>query len=398
MDNIIDSIGGDKGENGGDSLEPRSASHPLSGGITDTSDITGRNTTPAGGNNYNNPYLYTLPGGAYYTPIGGPDGVLDKGHLGLINSGGTADVPGGGPLYGTKFNDQRNMYGSDRLGAGGDKPYREILSSAAVVTGRAIPVSSKKDIAADEVTSVCNQTSYFYILDKDGNKPDAAANNFFALMNARAGQIFALCPDDGKVVLADPNKHWTNIKKSTTDVSKILAHTIEDGINGGNDFNEATDKHVVKLLILDPANTKENNEYFMEDFDSKIVDLSDQENILHGPTDGHQAIIQAAFMGHFISERYCAFGVKTFEDGHRLGIKRECEIIREMAKIKVEFETRSDPGSYVTGSIPFKTFYYPPNLPQAFVEVKIALKKENSIDYKNFVIGSDLIVNVPNGL
>ena len=142
MDNIIDSIGGDKGENGGDSLEPRSASHPLSGGITDTSDITGRNTTPAGGNNYNNPYLYTLPGGAYYTPIGGPDGVLDKGYLGLINSGGTADVPGGGPLYGTKFNDQRNMYGSDRLGAGGDKPYREILSSAAVVTGRATLASS----------------------------------------------------------------------------------------------------------------------------------------------------------------------------------------------------------------------------------------------------------------
>jgi len=283
------------------------------------------------------------------------------------------------------------------------------LSSWPTVTGKAIPqidTATVRKQATKNEDADCDRESFFYIVDKKGKKPDDAAKEFFDLLNARAGGIFILCPEDGKVLLAkgeDPE----NVAVTET-TSKILAKTINNGIQqGGVGFNGAPAgaAHKVYCRVFEPKNNAANDDTFMEYFNTGVVDEADQRNInsMGAPASARQAIVQAAFMGHFICERFATPNYETvkatmpeaeFLKYHDLGVKRECEIIREMARIRTEFETRTDYAKqFPDKTYPYKSFYYPDER-SVVVEVRILVFiKDEDLDeiFWNFVRASQLI-------
>ena len=238
--------------------------------------------------------------------------------------------------------------------------------------------NAKPQDNTDGQTDCDKYKSYFYILDKNGNKPDAAAKQFFNLMNDRAGGIFMLCPN-GKVFLQQ-GESPNNVSPSDT-TSQILALTINNGINGGKGYNHATTKHTVsfKVLPFDDINRKKT---FFDDWDSGEVDVKDYFDLLieagktnpesETPLDKH--ILQAALIGHCICERFAnaLYGRVNarYSVYHSKGIKRECEIINEMLgrhykETKAAYELTDSEGTDTVPSPRLEWFYPDPgnNMP-----------------------------------
>ena len=206
---------------------------------------------------------------------------------------------------------------------------------------------------------ICNKPSFFYIIPLKEKQPDDA-EDFFTFMNDRAGRIFTRCKKDGKIVLSD-GKKLTDVPEGEDTVSRILAKTIIDAINGGVDFNYAQNKHVVKIKAFDPDKLDPvkgdawNDKYYYDDEDGSIVDVADYRNILKDSPFPQpkgkmlkNTITQAAFIGHIICELFSTKPLTEDEEKmkeeiqspkdpindpkHFHGLKRECEIINEMTK------------------------------------------------------------------
>ncbi len=296
----------------------------------------------------------------------------------------------------------RNNTGSSNIGSNDDITYLghvigqssvpgredDVTSSAGVVTdttGIASGSSSGQDSPAKNSTDdPCKKHSHLYLLDEFGNKPDSAAREFFDHLNARAGSIFQLC-ENGKVLLIE-GKNPESVTASDS-VSKILALTVNNGIEGGVGYNHAKFKHTVRIKVKDPdaeqtrENAKFNDDVYFDDYHMTRVDLADYRKVLNrvkniNPEKHLQfkanTIIQAAFMGHFICEIFSAslYNViklpsekidSFFFPYHSNGIRRECEIINEMARLSNEIRTRKSslPNEYSpTDRVASKTYIY----------------------------------------
>ncbi|PQJ12682.1 hypothetical protein CJD36_002760 [Flavipsychrobacter stenotrophus] len=224
-------------------------------------------------------------------------------------------------------------------------------------------------IADDQSSGGCDGDSYLYIVPLNDNKYDKAARQeFFDYMNDRSGGIFKFCPDnDGKVILKNKAKDWLSVEASPT-VSKILAHTVCNAIEGGVGFNGASlMNHRIELKTTDfekPLdangaanrnweNIEKNNGCFFDDFRTGMIDVSDFRNLLnlsqHGLINGiklSNEIIQAAIIGHVVCERSAYVWYNVWQNlnisdnniyhqyatsAHPKGVKRERAIINEMA-------------------------------------------------------------------
>ncbi len=204
---------------------------------------------------------------------------------------------------------------------------------------------------------------YFYVTDKEGTDTHHAARTFFNILNKGCGDLFDLNSRTGLVKLK-PGKKQEDINKLVTSsiISPTLAKTVYDATQGGTDFNGSSQKQIVRMRVL-RQNDDENDYFRFDDFDSGFVDLNDYESLLKtslpenvrndpGITniinDGRlmpSTIMQAAFIGHVIRERYqmdnyekyiaqnVKISKKDFTDNyHKYGVERECKIIIEMIK------------------------------------------------------------------
>jgi len=269
-----------------------------------------------------------------------------------------------------------------------------VLSSAGEVTS----IYARASLSTGKRRKVdCSRKSYFFIKDRNGNKPDDAAFEFFEYLNDRAGGIFELCPDDGKVLLIKgKNPESVPVSKTT---SRILALTINNGIEGGVGYNHAIAEHPVWVRVLDPETIELNNKYFFDDFATGINDLMDYKNLLVGPDDSEKEIIQAAFFGHFICERFAApeyekmKHVLPIEDYHEKGTLREIEILKEMTGIGAEIDSRGVVGEIKNNGNPYTKYIYPNRTTQVRIFIYLFYEKNTNAgrpDYTQVIRGASI--------
>lgn len=291
----------------------------------------------------------------------------------------------------------------------------DVLASASIVKDktqaleRADTAKVKTPLGKPEKKE-CSRNSHLYILDKDGNPPDRDAKKFFNFMNDCAGGIFLLC-ESGKVLLQQgKSPDMVPISETT---SRILAKTIENGIQGGRGYNGAATTHTVKIKAKFPEDSVEdlkwNNAIFFDSYSKKNVDVRDFENILQRypmPPDKRKIIkrntvLQAMKIGHVICEYYGTF--VDFHDNHSSGIKRECEILLEMLGItEVSNTTRigldSNSKVELPGENKYKTlsYYYPivkdKKLVQTDILVPVVFIGTNSKNPKDYQILKGIVL------
>ncbi len=227
----------------------------------------------------------------------------------------------------------------------GGVPHDDILSQNGLMSAPDI-----KQINLSVNKSSCNyKSSYFYLLDKDGNNPDKYTYELFGYLNDRAGGIFELCAD-GKVLLMDGKDPQKVITSDS--VSRILALTVNNaiagGIGNGEGENNAPYRHTLRARVFKPGDLEANNIIFFDSYEYAVIDLDDYRNILNSYPAEQQnpdeeilnnCIIQAAYFGHFIYEWSSTVNfsynnsLRYFHSHHRPAIDRECEIICEMVKL-----------------------------------------------------------------